>query len=490
MSRITRKNAKPPLGWPSNGQCSYLFQVKLWDSKKDCFMYYGGKRTLQSLNEEIGSYNGTSDDPEYAELYARSENVEIEYLRFDTLGNISTAEIELLTSVDAKNNANWFNKSNGGGLGAQGWVGMEMAFEVSKMVKAYNHKTQQWLGDIRHLPMGFYDIEMLKKMIDPNNLLQSRTILFDSGQLKYIKEAMKLDPNPDLWPPLVLLMPKGKVDWDKGTGSIPKIISGNHKSRGNIECGKGIGLNALEIPYSVWSKLHFAEQKALGNYLNPRDKTPALQQDFDTAVSTIIDVCEASELYRKNNDGKNIHDVKHDICKRYLKRSGFKPYQVTSVLTKAQTKVEGILARTHGGNIIDWKDDSIEIDTMKPYADYLKELKTYWEGQGWICYKISVANFSLEKMMEQFEKVENKGKTKLKLFPFFINEEHKQEWEESEPRKTGEITNMKRWLERKKQFFSKYTIDEIYLPINTCDFNSPKFTVPVASTPTPIPSLV
>ena len=135
--RIERINATPPLGWPSKESCSYLFKVSMWCSENSCWMYYGGKRTLKTLDEELGAYVGSSDVPEYNRLYATSEKVKIEYLNFDNKKNIGTGEVEMLTNVNAAKSQQWFNQTNGGGSDSKGFTGMKLVYEINKKLVSY-----------------------------------------------------------------------------------------------------------------------------------------------------------------------------------------------------------------------------------------------------------------------------------------------------------------------------------------------------------------
>ena len=482
--RITRINATPPLGWPSKETRSYLFKVSMWCSENSCWMYYGGKRTLENLDETVGAYVGSSDVPEYNRLYATSEEVKIEYLNFDNKKNIGTGEIEMLTNANASKSPQWFNQTNGGGADSKGFTGMKLVYELNNKLQSYCYKEKKWTNDVVHFPIGFMEKADIKISLSPefslkNSRAESGKVLTD--HYPSIKEGMAKEPHPNNWKPLVLLMPKkptGKpmVSKDKPkTTGVPLIVGGNHKGWACVETKQGYGLNTIEIPYSIWSKLSNAEIRALGNLNNPINGKPEREQSIEDAVVTIIDLCDDNDLTKKvdrNGVLVDIFDVKHDVCKKYLKESRFNDYKVKKIFREAQTKVEKELATQFGASLICWQDESLALEANEVYKSFLDDVMEYWENEGWITYKISGSHFDANKVMQQFEKTENKGKTKLRLFPYFKNSAEEKAWEDSEKNKNGGMTGLEQWKNRKKLFFSQFTIEETYLPVTTTEFDA------------------
>ena len=322
-----------------------------------------------------------------------------------------------------------------------------------------------------------------------NSRAESGKILTD--HYPSIKEGMAKEPKPDNWKPLVLLMPKkhtGKpmVSKDKPkTTGVPLIVGGNHKGWACVETRQGNGLNTIEIPYSIWSKLSNAEIRALGNLNNPINGKPEREQSIDDAVATIIDLCDDNDLTKKVDRNEvlvDIFDVKHDVCKKYLKESRFNDYKIKKIFREAQTIVEKNLATEFGASLICWQDESLALEANEIYKSFLDDVMEYWENQGWITYKISGSHFDANKVMQQFEKTENKGKTKLRLFPYFKNSAEEKAWEDSEKNKNGGMTGADQWKNRKKLFFSQFTIEETYLPVTTTEFDATLYK------PTPAPT--
>ena len=236
-ARIEWINKVPPKGWGwGTKNKSYLILIKMKCKKipkglkgegkpvPGGYMYYGGKRTLQSKKETIGQYIGSIVNEEYNELYATSEEVTVIILYYDNFGNIGYGESKLLRDAENMNGAaaslNWFNRTNGGGTGTQGYTKVpemklvkEKVDRTIKIVEEGRIKNpdigkgtiKEQLVKINKLleesgedvyKVGFSDKQELKKLLSPDNILQIRDEILIDWLVADFKEAFNLDPNP------------------------------------------------------------------------------------------------------------------------------------------------------------------------------------------------------------------------------------------------------------------------------------------------------
>lgn len=378
--RITWINDTPPdnWGWGTENK-SYSFNVKmkceiipkgLKGAGKPVaggYMFYGGKRKLQSEKETIGQYIGSIGKDvktelskfiakKYRELYATSEEVIVEIIDYDNFDNIGYGESKMLREAENMNGAAaseiWFNQTNGGGTGTQGYTKVpemkltkEKVDRTIKIVKEGRIKNpdigkgtiEEQLEKINKLleesgedvyKVGFSDIKELKKMLSGDNILQVRDNLIVDWLVADLKEAFNLDPNPNKYGFSVQFVPENP----KG---LKKVISGNNRGTGCYKSQNGIGMFSVLIPYSDWGNWPWHVIKRFGGKFNPQIKNKRAPNAIEDAASDCIAWARGENWYKE--DGKL--NFKHKGNKDSLKEDGWSDNKIELIWDECERKL-------------------------------------------------------------------------------------------------------------------------------------------------------
>ena len=244
--RIIWINATPPddWGWGTENK-SYKFTVKMKCKKipkglkgagkpvPGGYMFYGGKRTLESKKETVGQYVGSIGKDvktelskfiakKYRELYATSEEVIVE-INYGNSGDSGYGESKMLREAENMKGAAaseiWFNQTNGGGTDTQGYKYMvpcqklfdqvmatqEAVLEIWKKhpkecangndIETRLKNTLKYLGDYDDmLPFGFSFKEEIAEML--KNPLQVRNNLLVPDSWRTFKDNFDASDKP------------------------------------------------------------------------------------------------------------------------------------------------------------------------------------------------------------------------------------------------------------------------------------------------------
>ena len=369
---------EPPKDWgyhnPNNK--SYLFRVKmrcytippgLHNSGKPIpsgYMNYGGKRTLQSANEEIGTYIGSLGkdcktelsreiEKVFRELYATSEEVIVEILEYGNLADIGYGESKMLrevgNGVGAASMNNWFNQTNGGGTATQGFTWMSEVERVLDKVKRTEdaileirkkypdectkgsiedrkNNTQKYLSEYEDVfSINFSWSSEIEIMLEEKNRLQVRAKVLAEDSWRTFKGRFDNDPNPDKFGFSIQLEPKNLP-------ALRKIGSGNNRGKGCYESDKGIGMWDIRIPYEVYKdwqfhiiKLSLFEmnwQSILEDFRNFLKLEKNLSENTTNAYAS--DLKKLIQFFKENNLEEYSVLKKNDLLNEFIRNESKK----------------------------------------------------------------------------------------------------------------------------------------------------------------------
>jgi len=409
--RITKIIPEPP-----NDYQAYLYIWRIWIEEKKRWKYYVGRKHEKYHLTRYWHSSKTNDV--FRDDLARREKIEFKILQYGNHISIAMEEIKMLIEADngkgAADSKLYYNRSNGdgGGLYAKG---------LSSMVHldALYGLTQELLDDHKNIKVGetkngiqkvFVPESELKDFLDHVQYLQTRNERFDSEHIDYLKENMNEEPNPDEFPPIIILQDakivNNEIVYCKGSRVI---IGGNHRTRANVASDEGIGLNAFVIPNSMWKVLKGVDFKTFSNRFNPVPKDQAKGQDPDSAANWVIEFCYEKKITKKSPDGlRDIPDIDHVIVVNELRLNNIKGQKLRSTRTKAQQLIERESLRLKNNNLVDFSDDGLKNDPILKKA-YEKKVKIAKNQYDWV-FKVSAEMFGLKKIIEELRRSKFKKK--------------------------------------------------------------------------------
>lgn len=218
---------------------AYVYEYFITETSKRYIGYHVGKfnETYQHSCENVGFL---------ADL-AASKKVIITIIDFGSKFDMINLERRMLKEVDAKNNPNYYNSSNGGGKGVTSLFNTEELY--SKIItKVFEIKKVK--------------ISTLKKM----KRLQVRTEDIKK-HIKHIADRVNTDlGNTDEYLVHVL------EDYDDVGGCL--VLNGNHTIEGISisKNGKNAEVSVMFIPKKEWKKYTETQLRTIANDLNPGEK--------------------------------------------------------------------------------------------------------------------------------------------------------------------------------------------------------------------------
>ena len=469
MERIKRIVLDPP----EYGYEAYLYHLKIWKNLSDeqPKNYIGWHKG----HYETDPYVFSSKDKELAADYATAAKVEYHVIQYGTSYNMAYMETVMLnqaeSGIGAAKSLNWYNKTNGGGKYSVGYTGeMRVNDIMLRLAKTWHKKSNTFLDNPAYT-IGKSSKTAIDLMLRQEQLFQCRWNVYDSEYVTQYMDGFDENPDPDNWPPLILLMPK------KRSKNLPYIVGGNQSGRGCVKSKHGYEMNHIEVPYSDWGPLVVDEEVSdvirLGNRLNPRFKKQSKQQDERDAARWVMFHCKQHNLTKKDKDMKDVYDVNHSSVYEELKENGWKKRQIKSICTRAQTLIHN--DAYHTDLVIGWDDESLKVDDSKAkdgtslrLQNFLLRKNNHLKENGgefdWV-YKTSV-DVGYHKVLEEIERSGYKKKGLVQFY--FKNTEHEQQYQTNtvpgSPNRHGVEFGAVRWGKWQTKFLNGFEITTQYLP--------------------------
>jgi len=329
---------------------AYLYKVTVKSTKK---MYIGWHK-----GKSDGTYYHSSKCPIFAKDFAKNDN-EYEILEYGTCQEMATKENEMLKEVDAKNNEDYYNKSNGGGL----------------YVKKTKYKgIIQLYKDMMNKKFAVVIVD--KTTIKDVPRFQVRVANTDPEHLKILVDAM-MDLHGDLsdWEPVHIL--KDFYGKDKDL-----MINGNHTTISANKVSHVVDMPVMFIPKEVWSQFDEIELIDLANLLNPQPKKAAKKSDKEDWIQNIVN--------KYNKKGIAVDSQENQTL---LKVNNYSTRQINGIVEKAKDEVEDAKLIPPGFQ-------------LKLYTDKeLKEITDAASDKDTVSYVSSSANFDIDQLFDKFDAI-------------------------------------------------------------------------------------
>ena len=390
---------------------AYLYLWSIWIEELNDWKYYGGWHAGQY---HLTDYTDSSKDEEFRKDFATRKIIKLEILQYGTKNDMAYGERKMLAEADsgkgAKKSPNWYNKSNGGGKFANGWITND---PLDKLWTDY---------EAGKFPRNEYKKVKLAFIIENGYLIQTRNELFDTSHLKTISDGFAEDANPNEWEDIHVLMDAmpvvdkdGKVTGVEYCEGSVMIVGGNHRARGCVISQQGYALNAVEIPHESWKDLSYHQLRTLSNRLNPFDPKPSKSIDTDAGAEWVINECKEKNLYRKNEKLEKIIDYRHVSIISELKLIACPKMKQAEIFRKVQKLLENEKLQLNNDNLIDLSKEGLEADkNLKDWYD--KKVKALSDEYDIVC-KISGHKFSVETLIKTMRK--NGWQKKICVLAYF-----------------------------------------------------------------------
>ena len=415
---------------PPNEYEAYVYLWHLWIEVLNCWKFYGGRKHTRYHKVD---YSHSSEDKQFKNDLARSKKVIFEILKYGAHEEMALAEGTLLKNakneegkiVGAAVSNLWYNQTNGGGLYGKGSLSSVDLNSMWNIIKPMleHHQDIECDKTINGITKKFIPEEQLENLIKLRQFLQTRDEEFVAPHVDTLCYKFTLDADPNNWEPLLILMDCEIVD------NVPKykkgsiaIWSGNHRSRGNINCPDGIGLNAFYIPHEMWKGLKGVDFVTLSNRCNPDPEKPALEMSPQSAATWMVKFAKEKGLEKTSDDGKSkLPDYDHVLISNELKEyEEMSTKKINKAITIAKQKYENGLLLKDRDNLIDFSDEGLKAnpELKKKYDNKVAAYTNTDEEHyyDWV-YKISADIFKMGKVMEEIRR-KNYKKNGLVLVQF------------------------------------------------------------------------
>lgn len=268
-----------------------------------------------------GYWNSSTCD-EFKKVYTNSSSrLRYEILNYGTDLEMRQAEFRILSSVDARNNDEYYNMSNG--------------FPVYPEVDL--EKCQALVARIENKEFngGKELLDDLRKIFEKGNIVQVR-YEHDAEHQRDIRDKINdALGNTDDCNPIVLYEERASDGSEKGG-------DGNHTYWG-ADASIAIDVPVARIPYEVHKEFSDLELETVGHLLNRRAKVIKKEETDKDAMKYLDSVYQSGQ------------PLTSDTTRETLKAYGHSGRKVTSLITKYQEDLKKKLKGLSGQNFINYK---------------------------------------------------------------------------------------------------------------------------------------
>ena len=224
----------------------YLYKIKVVDTNK---IYIGYRSKPYD-----GTYFFSSECPIFARDLSKASKIIYEILDYGYNIDMATKEREMLVEVNAKDNSDYYNKSNGGGIHAiASFSSIEDLYD-----SILNGDLSYCIQNVLITTLMSYKRIQVRLEDDTKHVKNITDKVNDNwGDENYIKDNYLCHVLEDY---------DGVVQH--------RVINGNHTRKGisKSKVGKTAEVPTMIIPKSIWEKFDQTDLEGLGLMLNPRHK--------------------------------------------------------------------------------------------------------------------------------------------------------------------------------------------------------------------------
>lgn len=211
------------------------------------------------------SYDTSATCQEMIDAFGEG-NLEIEIVAKGTVEDMIALERKMLLAEDARNNDEYYNKSNGGGAALKNFIKPSLdTLQESIVSRSFEVQTVK------------------KEEIATYDKFQVRFNEIDTKHAKTLRDKID-DKNGDTSD----FVPINVLQDYNGQGQH-LILDGNHRIVAAMDSLRCRYLPVQFIPKSVYKEFKTLELKALANRLNPQPDKPALSVNKDDAVKFLLE---------------------------------------------------------------------------------------------------------------------------------------------------------------------------------------------------------
>lgn len=246
---------------------AYLYEFKNLLNDK---IYIGVRKGVPLVD-----YYFSSEDKELLTDFGDSKSqFTFKVLEYGTFQTVLAKETKILKSVDAKNNPNYYNKSNGY---ADDSILPDPKTMMAIAKEILEHKRINYNGIV--VERVKVKKEVLKKI---KKFQTRRQILFHSHKQKLQQIIMDKGGSTEHLTIVVLQNRNGE----------DVAIGGNHSEAAIQGCKKALYAYVLYIPQEIHKNWNELDVKQLSGFLNPRQENPTLESNDDDIEDMVVDLLE------------------------------------------------------------------------------------------------------------------------------------------------------------------------------------------------------
>ena len=359
---------------------AYVYKITVNSTNKK----YIGFHKLKD-GDVIGDYLHSSKCPIFLKDFSKGDN-KYEIIAKGTAIDMANLERDMLLEVDAKNNEEYYNKSNGGGMYTK-TVGK------NDIIKLY-----------QQIMKGEFKIVMVEKSIILTLArYQTRVENTDMKHIQNLVDTMT-DLHGDLtdFAPIIVLKGYGKDGKDI-------VLDGNSRTEAASRVSVVVEMPVMYIEKEIWSQFNDVQLKILANLLNPQQEKAAKSGSHDDQVAWIV------ESYEKNQVPA---DAQENIV--LLQSMNFKTKSINAIIKKAKDKITLNDKLPSGWIWKQWKLFPTELDNILKNAS----------DKDSIALHQSSGKFNLHKLQDMLKALAQSKSKKKYATVYITHPNHKtmQEW--------------------------------------------------------------
>tara|TARA_Y100000296_G_C5141726_1_gene241448 strand:- start:78 stop:1322 length:1245 start_codon:yes stop_codon:yes gene_type:complete len=376
------------------------FKEEIIKSPPSNYVAYTYRFTILNLNPQmkyIGYHKGSVDDiynhssknKEFAKVFSDSTyEKRFEVLGYGTKFEMMNMEHKELTKVDARNNVEYYNKTNA-----------YPAFPEPDLEKVEALYDRIISGEFN---VGKESIDIHEKM----ERLQPRAVNIYSEDQKIIRQ--KIDDakgNTDNCTPVLVLEKRGPNGEDvraDGSHTVSAAVASKH-------C---VDVPAARIPPEVHENYSEPELLLLGDIVNASPKIHKKYTDIDTAVKFIID---------NFVDGSR-HDSDNNIkCLKRMRFAGSrKSGQIKTILNKAKKQIDEEEELAKGRTRIDYR--------IFPHSETIKDVVEQYKDKKTCSLYLSSGKFAVDRVLKTLYAGQEIGKKDVMVVVWHSSKELEKAW--------------------------------------------------------------
>tara|TARA_B100000575_G_C23084080_1_gene624674 strand:+ start:184 stop:1464 length:1281 start_codon:yes stop_codon:yes gene_type:complete len=376
---------------------SYLYQ---WTQKSNNMKYVG-----YHTGSVLDDYNHSSTNKEFNLAFANpNEEFTIDILAYGSKIEMQQQENILLSKVDAKNNPEWYNKTNG----------------IQRYTDIDLDKCKDLVKDIRD---GKFRTR--KESVASQVAMKGYQVRFQHSDKhqKDIKESIDLAKGD-----ASNCFGKGQgvralVFEGRAEGGQDLRVDGNHSVYAADQSKHCFEIDVTRIPYWINKEIVEAELNTFCNLLNPRSKVRRKETDESTGIKFLLDNYKKSSI-----------PVESESNFQVLKAIGFTGSWYRGAIKRIKDKANNIITKDEKR-----KTGQVWINYLaSPHNKTIeKAIQKYENKDGWCSIKCSSAYFRYDRALEEIydanEVAKLTGEPEIKnckMWIYHANKVEQDKWEE------------------------------------------------------------